>query len=490
MKRLILIIGFLLAVSLCTAQQINKAEYFIDGDPGYGLGTPIAINSPAEKVELSFDISTNTLSEGFHRMVFRARDDLGRWSFTPIHYFYIFKTHSLTISQINKAEYFIDVDPGLGLATPITVNSPGDKLTLLVDVNVNSLSDGFHKMGLRVRDQSGKWSHCHLHIFYVFKKLAFADSNIDKVEYFIDSDPGFGKANPIAVSSPADKLSLPLVVDLSSLSKGFHMILFRAHDNLGRWGQTCQQIFYVFENKSIKETKVKKIEYFVDTDPGIGMAEPIAVNAPDYKLAIDFDIPIHSLTADFHLMCFRAMDEQGKWSLLSQRSFYVIKSLNTPTAFVTGLEYYFDADPGFGKGTAISMTTPGTKGVIDFTASLSGLSVGNHIMYFRCKDALNRWSHAYAHAFSLSITSLGDRIVKSWFKLYPNPNSGSFRVELPEIQCYPLKLFISNLKGQNVYSRELNGLSNDLSLDLPNGIYFINIESGDQFFTQKMQINR
>ena len=70
------------------------------------------------------------LSQGFHMMVLRARDNRAT-GVMPVSRFFMFsKVQSVTESKINKAEYFIDTDPGFGMATPIPVSVPAKKLSL------------------------------------------------------------------------------------------------------------------------------------------------------------------------------------------------------------------------------------------------------------------------------------------------------------------------------------------------------------------------
>jgi len=56
---------------------------------------------------------------------------------------------------------------------------------------------------------------------------------ITRAEYFIDTDPGFGKANNITISTPATDLSLSFNVNLSSLAEGFHVMVLRARNDKG-----------------------------------------------------------------------------------------------------------------------------------------------------------------------------------------------------------------------------------------------------------------
>jgi len=412
MKKLLLITALFFSVLLCRGQNINKAEYFIDTDPGFGLAIPIPVTTPAKDVSLSFPVNTSGLSHGFHIIVLRARDTNGRWSTTRQQVFYIYETESATESNINKAEYFIDTDPGFGLATAIPVITPAKKVALTFSVNTASLSQGFHMMVLRARDEPGRWSTTRQQIFYIYEIESVTESSINKAEYFIDTDPGFGLATAIPVITPAKKVALTFSVNAASLSQGFHMMVLRSRDELGRWSNTRQQVFYLY------------------------------------------------------------------------------KTVPSSVSNVTGIEYFIDTDPGFGKGTPVTIAAPGSKVTADFIVNLSSSTSGDHILYFRAKNALNRWSQTLAQGFSVLITGVGKEEVKPWFKMYPNPNEGRFILDFSDLQTQIIKITINDLSGRSVYSNELEGEIIPLSVDLPTGIYMLTVSAGDKSFMQRLIIRR
>ena len=80
MKRLFILLGMSFSVATVFSQNITKAEYFIDTDPGQGKGTPVINFAPGDIVNFSFDIPTTTLSDGFHFLATRVYDAEGKWS--------------------------------------------------------------------------------------------------------------------------------------------------------------------------------------------------------------------------------------------------------------------------------------------------------------------------------------------------------------------------------------------------------------------------
>jgi len=412
MKKLVSILAFLSAALICTGQKINKAEYFIDTEPGFGKAVNIPIATPANDVSLNYSVNISSLSQGFHMLVYRARDDKGRWSVGLRQVFYVFRSQSTADSKIARAEYFIDTDPGFGAAVNIPISIPVNKLELSFNVNISALSQGFHMMVVRTRDNLGRWSSSFERVFYVYKSQGASASQITRAEYFIDTDPGFGSAVNIPVATPANKLELAFNVNISSLDQGFHTIVLRTRDNTGRWSPASQQVFYVF------------------------------------------------------------------------------KAFPASTSNVTAIEYFLDTDPGFGKGTIYNIPAPGTKVTANFTVSLTGVTPGSHIVYFRARDASGRWGQMYSHAFTSSTTGIGDIEVKSRFKIYPNPGAGDFIIDFSDMQERPVRLTISDLNGRVVYTDALEAERNHISIDLPSGIYMVKVEAGNRYFSQKLMINR
>jgi len=336
----------------------------------------------------------------------------------------------------------------------------------------------------------GRWSVGLRQVFYVFRSQSTTDSRITRAEYFIDTDPGFGSAVNIPISTPANKLELSFNVNISSLSQGFHIMIVRTRDNLGRWSSSFEQVFYVFRSQGTAASQITRAEYFIDTDPGFGSAVNIPIATPAGKLELAFNVDISSLTQAFHMIMLRTRDNTGRWSTANQQVFYVFKAEPATTSNVTAIEYFLDTDPGFGKGTIYNIPAPGKKVEATFTVSLSGVTAGNHVVYFRARDAAGRWGQMYSHAFTSSTTDIGDTEVSSWFRMYPNPGAGDFIIDFSEMPERPVMLTISDINWRVVYTNALEGERIQMSVDLPSGIYMVAVKAGNKSFNQKLLISR
>jgi hypothetical protein len=79
--------------------------------------------------------------------------------------FYVFQNIPKA-TQIVKAEYYFDTDPGVGNGSNLVL-SPDDTVTVTSLMPVNSLSNGWHKVGLRTRDNLGIWTTKEERSFFV-----------------------------------------------------------------------------------------------------------------------------------------------------------------------------------------------------------------------------------------------------------------------------------------------------------------------------------
>ena len=234
MKRLFILLGMSFSVATVFSQNITKAEYFIDTDPGQGKGTPVINFAPGDIVNFSFDIPTTTLSDGFHFLATRVYDAEGKWSRYETRGFYLSSTTSINTSNIVAAESFVDIDPGPGKGTPASVGNSGSTVTFTV-VTPPQLAQGFHFLSIRVKDADGKWGWFEQRGFYVIPTPSNTPP-IVAVEYFYDTDPGVGKGSSLTVSSPGDSIKQTFSIPVpNSLSLGKHFLGIRVKDGAGNW---------------------------------------------------------------------------------------------------------------------------------------------------------------------------------------------------------------------------------------------------------------
>ena len=221
---------------------------------------------------------------------------------------------------------------------------------------------------------------------------AAAVPNLTRMEYFFDTDPGFGNGvNAGAVSGTSFTFTnLPL--SLSGLSAGMHNLFFRSRNADGKWSQSIPQTFYYEPAFNNPVQNISKAEYFFDTDPGFGNGTDAgAVNAATINLNIT--PTISSLAAGMHTFFMRTRDAAGKWSQSIPQTFYYEPIISNPVQDIVKAEYFFDTDPGFGNATNHSIV-PGANISFSLAPTISSLSAGLHRFFIRTRDAAGKWSQS------------------------------------------------------------------------------------------------
>jgi len=198
------------AVASAVAPSISTIEYRIDGGSPVALPLSAPVELPnadgppdrasEERTGESLPIDSTGLSVGMHLLEVRATDTAS--ASTPWHasWFRVDGPQYLT-----GAEWFIDSDPGEGLATAIALPDDGvwdDRVESLTvpDIDTSALTPGQHVFYLRVRDQDGLWSKAYPTPFEVADPAAFY---IVGAEWVLDPATPFGEGVPMEAEDGA-----------------------------------------------------------------------------------------------------------------------------------------------------------------------------------------------------------------------------------------------------------------------------------------------
>lgn len=176
-------------------------------------------------------------------------------------------------------------------------------------------------------------------------------------EYYWNTDPGIGKGNKLQPESTDSNGYGIYSLDASTLQSGVNILGIRALDG-NRWSHT--QYHFVMVPVEPQAERPQTVEYFWDTDPGLGKASSLAISANQGNGPLELSIPADTLPPGEHRLGLRSCSG-GAWSQTLMAS--VMVSDGRITAVIAA-EYFWGADPGFGKGTPIELT-PGEEIAID-----------------------------------------------------------------------------------------------------------------------------
>jgi len=139
----------------------------------------------------------------------------------------------LQAQQVSKVEYFFDIDPGPGNGITINV-TPATIIDSTFAFDVSSLSNGLHQVYVRSQDGNNNWS---LNYTGSFIKTNGSDVplTIVKLEYFVDTDPGFGNATNVPFSTTAGIVDSTFDFIVPDNGANTRYLAVRALDSRGQW---------------------------------------------------------------------------------------------------------------------------------------------------------------------------------------------------------------------------------------------------------------
>jgi|GEM_PF-709007 len=416
-----------------------------------------------------------------------------------------------TPANINYAEYFIDTDPGIGNGISIPVTSSTDVTVNNYPVNLSSVNSGVHRIYVRTRDTKGAWSLTNAQTFFKLFTNAIIPSNsvasgITKVEYFIDTDPGFGKGISIPITSSNDITASNVAIDLSALSNGAHRIYFRSQNANGSWSETNVQTFNILLANVIippnpTAANITRFEYFFDVDPGFGNGTTITIPSTTDLSNYTFTADLTGLKNDTtHTLYIRTYDN---WSLTNTRTFLIGTALPVTWISFNGnwensshnwvllnwqtaneennVQYEVQrSEDGIHFENVGNVDGNGTTTIshnYSFTDDLQNASqevAASPVLYYRIRQTDVDGHFTYSVVISLR-NPIMPRVEVS-----PNPNIGFFNLLLAKKPVEPVLLSVYDSKGTLIEKKKITDVETNISLSgNAKGIYWLRLQYKD-----------
>ena len=322
--------------------------------------------------------------------------------------------------NIAAAEYYIDaVTPGAGVAMGLNVVAPVASITATIPAaTLQALSEGVHTISVRSQDASGLWGD------FATTDLALdrsgpatsnvtaapspnngalginpsrpavrvdarvtepgpgpITSNIQRVEGFIDVVGADGTGFPFTPAdglydSPAENAYafIPLI-NLSQLAEGAHQIAVHGQDSTGNWGATSTTTLF--------------IDRAAPTVSGVG----VTPNPTNSAASV-------TLTATG------------------------VETLTT----ISAAEWFVGADPGQGRGTAMTVTPGAGSDALAATIDVSTWTPGGYVLSVRARDAAGNWSLPVSVALNVTDLLFADSFESGGVAAWNGGASGAVNV--------------------------------------------------------------
>ena len=194
-----------------------------------------------------------------------------------------------------------------------------------------------------------------------------------------------GNGEALALT-PSQEVLVDESIGLDTLSTGSHTIYTRAIDENGNWSFPQNQSFYHEPENAFVNPDLEKIEYYVDTDPGLGQGDTIPF-AISNDITVDTTIDLNEFDVGSHTLFVRAQDEAGRWSFPQKQAFFF------DDVRIEYAEFKFDSIPAYADWVESNPFTPDTSIVADIDfEGICDLDTGWYYIEARVRRELSWWS--------------------------------------------------------------------------------------------------
>jgi transcription elongation factor Elf1 len=271
------------------ATNINRYSFYIDSVSNVNeqaqsfAATNINTTAPSP-------ISLAGVVSGVHQLYAKVTDINGKPSIINVGDFYmtgdnLYQNAPPAATNINKYSFYIDsvsnVNEQVNSFAATSNNTAAPPAISLTGVN-----SGVHQLYAKVTDLNGKPSIMNIGNFYMegdnlYQNASPAAVNINRYEFYIDSVTNVN-IQPLSFAAGLNNVTPSTSIDLAGVIPGVHYLYARVFDvnnkpsivNLGSFAM--DQIFR-YQNAAAAAPPIANMEYFLDNDPGYGLATPITV---------------------------------------------------------------------------------------------------------------------------------------------------------------------------------------------------------------------
>lgn len=308
-----------------------------------------------------------------------------------------------------------------------------------------------------------------------------SQSNVIEVEYFLDTDSGFGMNTVLNVTTPEVDITEAVLADIPvTTSEGYHKLYIRTKDADGHWSHTTRKHIQIFA--PVIENNVIIGEYYIDEDPSFGLANSFEINPQEADVEQAFEAQILStVPLGYHKLYGRVKGSDGRWSHTFRKNIQVYQN---PDTNVVEIEYFTvdDSDLGFGNNTLVTIETPEVDGVWEFNVPYpAGPYNFDDKIFVRVKGSDERWSiTAVLDEVSLNV----ENSLYHTVSVSPNPFENQIKINTTR------SMMIEDVKVFDITGKQVFNSSEDLRIidlsHLGSGLYLLQLKTKSEQATFKL----
>ncbi len=223
------------------AVNINKYSFYIDSVSN--LNEQVNNFAPTNNNTVAPPpISLAGVTTGVHQLYAKVTATDGKPSIMNIGNFYmegdnLYQNAPPAAVNINRYEFFVDSVTNVNIQ-PLSFAAAANNVTASTNIDLAGVIPGIHYLYARVFDVNNKPSIVNLGSFamdqiFRYQNAATTAPPIANMEYFLDTDPGYGLGTPITVSgaSTNEQLTNVVINFPGGFPAGVHYIHIRSKQN-------------------------------------------------------------------------------------------------------------------------------------------------------------------------------------------------------------------------------------------------------------------
>jgi transcription elongation factor Elf1 len=311
------------------ATNINKYSFYIDSVRNVNEQTQSFGAAPTNSIPIQA-INLVGTATGVHQLYVKITDVVGKPSIVNIGNFYMegdnrYQNAPPVATDINKYSFYIDSVTTVNEQTQSFAAAATNSIPAQA-INLTGTATGVHQLYAKVTDVTGKPSIMNVGNFYMEGDNRYQNAppipvNINRYEFFIDSVTNVN-IQPLSFTANTTNTTVNHSIDLTGVLPLplIHYLYARVYDvnnvpSIINLGQFTMESTFRYPNATPVAPALQNMEYFIDTDPGYGLATPITIpgsNTTEVLNNISISIPT-TLTVGIHY--FHIRSKQNPWSI-------------------------------------------------------------------------------------------------------------------------------------------------------------------------------
>ena len=487
-----------------SATNINSYGFFIDSVSTLNEQT-LSFVAGSTNTSAGTTISLTGVSSGVHNLYVKVSTVDGTPSITNIGTFHMegdnfYPNVPAAATPIDTYSFFVDsistVNEQLLSFVAASTNT-----TAANAISLTGVSSGVHQLYAKVTTTGGLPSITNIGSFFMegdnlYPNVPASATQINRYEFFIDSVTNTN-IQSLAFPAASQNTSPGASIDLLGVLPGIHNLYARIYDvnnvpSITNVGQFAMDQNFRYADVAAPAPPLQNMEYYIDTDPGYGLATPISIsvtNTTEVLTNISINIPA-TLTGGTHF--FHIRSRQNPWSIDNALPFVVsvvlpvtwlyvkaqLLSSTTQIQWATANELNsknFDVEWSTDGVTFIKIGSVNAAGNTNNTTTYNFThgTPANGFNYYRLKqiDVDGRFKY-----------SAVVKVLKQQTKqllIYPNPATTYVQLDLSNNKTTLIQLF--DAQGKQVitqYASNQSLLKVDITA-LAKGNYIIHVSDGE-----------